>query len=64
MSHQITRGFAKKKKEKKNVDKSQKIPLIQKLSIRSDRYKYMSVTKKNTSNSKNRVPFTDDSPIG
>lgn len=50
MSHQITRGFAKKKKEKKNVDKSQKIPLIQKLSIRSDRYKYMSMTKKNTSN--------------
>ena len=58
MSHQIKRGFAKKKKKrkkekekkKKNLDKSQKVPLIHKLSIRSDRYKYMLMTKKNTSN--------------
>ena len=54
MSHQTKRGFEKKKKEKKKkkkkLDKSQKIPLIHKLSIRSDRYKYMLMTKKNTSN--------------
>ena len=40
----------KEKKKKKKLDKSQKIPLIHKLSIRSDRYKYMLMTKKNTSN--------------
>ena len=54
MSHQTKRGFAKKKKKKekkkkKKLDKSQKIPLIHKLSIRSDRSKYMLMTKKNTS---------------
>ena len=48
--HTRSNAVLQKKKEKKNVDKSQKIPLIQKLSVRSDRYKYMSMTKKNTSN--------------